>query len=86
MTLPPPVNRPEPDWHPGDPLYGVDVSFNITPVLSEPCPPGCWCHAVPVGGYAVRWTTDDPVLRFLPDGLHVTGRETDDDIYVRSAG
>ena len=76
-------------WQPGDPLYDTELSCRVTPVLSDPCPPGCWCHGLPNGGYAYRWTAGFPVLRFLPDGLSITGAETDDGhiyTYVRSAG
>ena len=65
---------------PGDPLYDYEPSCRVTPILSDPCPPGCWHYGAPVGGHAMRWKAGAPVLRFLPDGLSVTdcGPDTDD--------
>lgn len=68
-----------PSWQPGEPLYDTELPCHVPPVLSAACPPDCWCHTRTgchtrtVGGYAFRWTADLPVLRFLRDGLHVTG-------------
>lgn len=77
---PPLTDRPSTDWRPGDPLYESEtMSYTFAPTLSEPCPPDCWHYAVPVGGYAMRWSADAPVLRFLRDGFTVTGFEPPDD-------
>lgn len=75
-------------WRSGDPLYAPDyVSYAGEAMLSDPCPPGCWHYALPVGGYAFRWTPAAPVLRFLRDGLNVTGWEPDaDDLLLSGPG
>jgi hypothetical protein len=64
------------NWRPGMPLYRPQyVSYSYTPVPSDPCPPGCWHYAQGGGGgnSGMRWTEICPALRFLPDGLHVSG-------------
>lgn len=65
----------EADWTPGDPIYQPEtVSYDITITRTyEACPPNCWHHHPDSYGHGMRWSPDWPLLRFLPDGLKVSG-------------
>jgi len=82
-----PATEQAAQWRPGDPVHeGEGVSYAVEPVLSDCCPPGCWHHGLPVGGYAMRWNASVPVLQFLPwGGLHVTGCQSEFDLYDLAA-